>query len=125
MPFLIDNIRHILFLILIFLRTRNMTVCFQLTEYKEILNNYTSFDYLKPLLKSIELDEGITSAFLKITWLEGKAEQVFVDNDGWYVIPDSKFPTFEALAMDRSKLYSDNWGDALNQRLRELDQDSD
>ncbi|KAG0682085.1 hypothetical protein C6P40_004826 [Pichia californica] len=99
-----------------------MLESFQKIEYKEIICNYTKYDYLKPLIKKIELIDNIpTTPYLKIMWIEQIFENVFVDDEGWYVDENMKYPTFESLAMQRSKGFFNNWGEALNKRILQLD----
>lgn len=99
-----------------------MSDLFSLRECQEILDNYTNYRYLEPLIEKIEL-KGLDQlkTYLEVTWIEKVSEQVFVDEEGWYVASSDKYPTFEALAMKRSKGYNAKWGDVLTQRLKELD----
>lgn len=102
-----------------------MIEAYQIVEYREILDNYTKYGYLKPLIKVIKIKDGNNlEPYLEITWIENILENVHVDQDGWYVDPKEKFPTFEGLAMNRSKGFSVNWGHALNKRLEQLDNDN-
>lgn len=104
----------------------NMIEAYKIVEYKEIVDNYTKYDYLKPLIKVIKIKhDNSLDPYLEITWIENILENVYVDQDGWYVDSEQKFPTFEGLAMDRSKGFSVNWGNALNKRLEQLDNDDD
>lgn len=100
-----------------------MSEVFCLKEYQFIVDNYTKLKYLEPLITKIELVKSDhSSSHLKVTWIEQVSERVFVDHEGWYVNPSEKYPTFEALAMKRSGGYHVKWGEALTERLNELDQ---
>lgn len=100
---------------------------FVLEEYSEILTIYTTFQHLTPLIQSIELYRSNQKNIdcLKVTWLEGKQECIYVDREGWYVFPEKKYPTFESLAMQRSLEFNKKWGEALYEKLKELDNESD
>ncbi|GMM45897.1 hypothetical protein DAPK24_024720 [Pichia kluyveri] len=95
---------------------------FEEIEYREIYQNYTEFDHLKPLLLSIKHKEEC----LEIEWIENIIDKIYVCEDGWYANEfqnSQKFPTFESLAMRRSKIFNKKWAETLYMKLQELDEE--
>lgn len=101
---------------------------FERNEYIQLFQQFSEFQHLKPLLKSIKLVEGTDQNVecIEVEWLENINEKVYVCLDGWYVRnSEDRFPTFESLAMRRSAQFNQKWGEALHLKLQELEQEEE
>lgn len=102
-------------------------------EYNSIFETYTSYEKMKPLVQKIDKSyHGPDNEMngLIITWLENITDTVYVNFKGWYIVkPDGNidqfFPTFESLAMNRSKMFNFQWAQRLFEEIKELEENDD
>lgn len=92
----------------------------QQAEMAEIVRNYTKMDHLRPLVISM----AFSGSELHVKWLETRCDRVKVDLNGWFCLesPNDVYPTFEGLAMFRSKQFSVQWGVQLTKLLEEAEE---
>lgn len=93
---------------------------FPYDEYVAIESEYNDDADLMLIVKSVIS----TSNHLKVTWLEGNTDDVYVDLDGWYVCHSAdRYPTFEAMSMSHSSMFKERWPLVIFNKLKRVEED--